>query len=167
MHLHCPDALQNAFVVFVSNEKRAVPLWRQRAGRTEDKLVIWDYHVVLLHSHDGRYLVYDLDSDLPFPTYFHKYVTETFRTDHILKPEYHRCFRVIPGISFLQDFSSDRSHMKKDGVWIKSPPEYPPIFEPERGNNLEEFISMNPGIPRGEILSLPDLVKKFHSFTTS
>ena len=34
--------------------------------------------------------MYDLDSELPFPTYFHKYVTETFRTDAILNPEYHR-----------------------------------------------------------------------------
>ena len=78
-------------VVFVSNKKQVVPLWRQRAGKDEEKLVIWDYHVLLiLRQPDDRCLVYDLDSDLPFPTYFHKYVTETFRTDAILNPEYHR-----------------------------------------------------------------------------
>ena len=56
---------------------QVVPLWRQRAGRDEEKLVIWDYHVILIYKPDERCLVFDLDSDLPFPTYFHKYVTET------------------------------------------------------------------------------------------
>ena len=61
------------------------------ASSLQEKLVIWDYHVLLiLRQPDDRCLVYDLDSDLPFPTYFHKYVTETFRTDAILNPEYHR-----------------------------------------------------------------------------
>ena len=57
--------------------------------------------------------MYDLDSELPFPTYFHKYVTETFRTDAILNPEYHRQFRVVPAASFLNTFASDRRHMRK------------------------------------------------------
>ena len=76
----------------MSNKKQVVPLWRQKAGKDEEKLVIWDYHVLLIlrMAADDRCLVYDLDSDLPFPTYFHKYVTETFRTDAILNPEYHR-----------------------------------------------------------------------------
>lgn len=50
-----------------------------------------DYHVIFLyHPEPEKCLVYDLDSELPFPTYVHKYVTETFRTDHILKPDYFR-----------------------------------------------------------------------------
>ena len=67
-----------------------VTLWPSSPS-SQEKLVIWDYHVLLiLRAPDDRCLVYDLDSDLPFPTYFHKYVTETFRTDAILNPEYHR-----------------------------------------------------------------------------
>ncbi len=86
-----------------------VPLWRQKAGKDEEKLVIWDYHVLFLYRPDEqRCLVFDLDSDLPFPTYFHKYVTETFRTDAILNPEYHRFFRVVGAEEFLQRFASDR-----------------------------------------------------------
>ena len=109
-----------------------MPLWRQRAGRDEEKLVIWDYHVILIYKPDERCLVFDLDSDLPFPTYFHKYVTETFRTDAILNPEYHRFFRVVPAPLFLQTFASDRRHMKKpDGSWMKPPPPYPCIM-PQR-----------------------------------
>ena len=108
---------------------QVVPLWRQRAGRDEEKLVIWDYHVIFISKPDERCLVFDLDSDLPFPTYFHKYVTETFRTDAILNPEYHRFFRVIPAQEFLQTFASDRRHMKKpDGAWMKPPPPYPCIM---------------------------------------
>lgn len=106
--------LGKAWAVFVSNKKRVVPLWRQKAGRDEEKLVIWDYHVILIYRPDtDKTLVYDLDSELPFPTYFHKYVTETFRTDAILNTEYHRQFRVVPAKTFLQNFSSDRRHMRK------------------------------------------------------
>ena len=106
--------LGKAWAVFVSNKKRVVPLWRQKAGRDEEKLVIWDYHVILIYRPDtDKTLVYDLDSELPFPTYFHKYVTETFRTDAILNTEYHRQFRVVPAQSFLETFSSDRRHMRK------------------------------------------------------
>ncbi|KAF4522821.1 hypothetical protein B566_EDAN008083, partial [Ephemera danica] len=36
-----PAELSRCHVVFVSNEARIVPLWRQKAGRDEEKLVIW------------------------------------------------------------------------------------------------------------------------------
>lgn len=36
-----PAELSRCKVVFVSNEARVVPLWRQKAGRDEEKLVIW------------------------------------------------------------------------------------------------------------------------------
>ncbi|KAF5299580.1 hypothetical protein FQR65_LT09385, partial [Abscondita terminalis] len=123
------NELAKCFAVFISNSSRTVPLWRQRAGKDDDKLVIWDYHVIFLYQPEpDKCLVYDLDSELPFPTYVHKYVTETFRTDQILKPDYFRFFRTIPAPQYLQDFSSDRRHMKRpDGSWIKPPPNYPAI----------------------------------------
>jgi hypothetical protein len=67
-----------AFRVNSFNRKRVVPLWRQKAGREEERLVIWDYHVVFIYRPDDRTLVYDLDSELPFPTYFHKVRTLYF-----------------------------------------------------------------------------------------
>ncbi|XP_068081659.1 protein N-terminal glutamine amidohydrolase-like [Anabrus simplex] len=137
--------LQHCYVVFVSNDSRTVPLWRQKAGKEEEKLVIWDYHELFLYTPDDRCLVYDLDSELPYPTYLHKYVTETFRTDHILKPEYFRYFRVISASLFLQHFASDRRHMKRsDGSWIKPPPDYPPITSAANPHNLDDFINMDP-----------------------
>lgn len=33
--------IQHCYVVFISNSSRTVPLWRQKSGRDEDKLVIW------------------------------------------------------------------------------------------------------------------------------
>lgn len=158
-----PNELVKTFVVFVSNRKQVVPLWRQRAGRDEEKLVIWDYHVVLVYKPDERCLVFDLDSDLPFPTFFHKYVTETFRTDAILNPEYHRYFRVVPSALFLQLFASDRRHMKKaDGSWMKPPPPHPCISTKEAAHNLDEFISMDSSAGVGEVMSLTDFVKRFY-----
>jgi len=155
--------IEKCFAVFVSNAKRVVPLWRQKAGRDEEKLVIWDYHVVFIYKPDQRTLVYDLDSELPFPTYFHKYVTETFRTDAILNQEYHRVFRVIPAATFLNTFSSDRRHMRKsDGSWLKPPPPYPCIQTPATQHNLDDFINMETS-DLGEVLSLTEFVKKFHN----
>jgi len=159
-----PNQLSRTSVVFVSNKKQVVPLWRQKAGKDEEKLVIWDYHVLLiLRQPDDRCLVYDLDSDLPFPTYFHKYVTETFRTDAILNPEYHRFFRVVPAPTFLAKFSSDRRHMKKpDGSWMKPPPNYPIIQTSESKHNLDDFISMDASVGVGDVVSLKEFVQMFH-----
>ena len=47
-------------VVFVSNKKQVVPLWRQKAGKDEEKLVIWDYHVLLILRQAGRNSMEDL-----------------------------------------------------------------------------------------------------------
>lgn len=41
MKKSCPAELTNCYAVFVSNEGRTVPLWRQKAGRGDDKVVIW------------------------------------------------------------------------------------------------------------------------------
>lgn len=84
-----------------------------------------DYHVFFIHSTPAQCLVFDLDSQLPFPTHFHKYVTETFRSDLALNPEHHRFFRVIPAEQFINSFASDRRHMlRPDGTWLKPPPLY-------------------------------------------
>ncbi|EEB10786.1 conserved hypothetical protein [Pediculus humanus corporis] len=158
-----PTELNKCSVVFVSNERRTVLLWRQRAGRDEDKMVIWDYHVLFLYHPDDRCLVYDLDSELPFPTYFHKYVTETFRTDQILKPEFFRYFRVVPAPVYLKNLATDRRHMKRsDGSWIKPPPDYNCIKTPSSSHNLDDFISMKVSEGYGEVLNLTELVKKFY-----
>lgn len=155
--------LDYCHVAFISNPKRMVPLWRQKSGKTEEKLALWDYHVILLYNPDDRCVVYDMDSDLPFPTHFHKYVTETFRTENILQPEYHRFFRVLPVSKFMSLFSSDRSHMRReDGTWAKPPPTYAPICR-NGVNNLQKFLDMTaPGNEFGELFNLMELVRRFY-----
>ncbi|XP_014299975.1 protein N-terminal glutamine amidohydrolase isoform X1 [Microplitis demolitor] len=120
--------LSHCYVVFISNSNRSVPLWRQREGKGDDKVIVWDYHAILIYAPDERAVVYDLESALPFPTFFWKYANETFRSDEALRPEYHTRFRLVPATIFLQNFASNRHHMKReDGTWIKTPPNYPPI----------------------------------------
>ncbi|XP_015122541.1 protein N-terminal glutamine amidohydrolase [Diachasma alloeum] len=155
--------LQHCYVAFISNEDRRVPLWRQREGKDEDQVIVWDYHAILIYAPDERAVVYDLESALPFPTFFWKYATETFRSDEALRPEFHRRFRLVPAATYLQHFASNRAHMKReDGTWIKTPPDYPPISTPTCKDNLDMFINMEPGKGLGSVLSLKQLVNRFY-----
>lgn len=36
-----PSELPFCAVTFISNHNRRVPLWRQREGRDEDKVIVW------------------------------------------------------------------------------------------------------------------------------
>ncbi|KAJ8938271.1 hypothetical protein NQ314_011551 [Rhamnusium bicolor] len=141
-----PNEINKCYVVFISNSSRTVPLWKQRAGKDEDRLVIWDYHVIFLyHPEPEKCLVYDLDSELPFPTYF----------------------RVIPANEFLKEFSSDRRHMKRsDGTWIKPPPNYPAIQTATNDHNLEDYIQMDTSKGPGQVLNLTQFVQRFYKPAT-
>ncbi|XP_014208201.1 protein N-terminal glutamine amidohydrolase [Copidosoma floridanum] len=158
-----PTELKYCHVAFVSNQNRTVPLWRQLSSKEENKMVVWDYHVILIYAPDDRAVVYDLDSELPFPTFFWKYAMETFRRDEALSPKFHRKFRVVSASDYLRTFASNRQHMKrKDGTWIKTPPDYPPICTPTYPDNLDSFIEMNPDTGIGKIMTLNQLFARFY-----
>ncbi|XP_032364876.1 protein N-terminal glutamine amidohydrolase [Etheostoma spectabile] len=152
-------ALDQLEVVFISNETRTVPLWRQKSGRG-DQPVIWDYHVILLQVEppgpsSSSSVVYDLDSELEFPCSLELYAAEALHTDTHLRAQYHRKLRVIPADCFLLNFASDRSHMKNsDGSWKMPPPAYPPIQTAESQMNLDDFISVSPAVGWGGVFSL-------------
>jgi len=81
------------FVVFISNEKKQVPLWHQKASTRADGVVLWDYHVICVQrkkESDSEPLVWDLDSTLPFPSPLASYVTETIQPSFQLFAEYQR-----------------------------------------------------------------------------
>ncbi|XP_034535302.1 protein N-terminal glutamine amidohydrolase [Notolabrus celidotus] len=147
--------LEDLFVVFISNENRQVPLWKQKSGRG-DQPVVWDYHVVLLQvSLKSGSLVHDLDSQLSFPCSLELYADQALHSDRHLNPAYHRCLRVVPAHSYLLNFASDRSHMKNsDGSWRMPPPPYPPLRSAESQMNLDHFISMDPQVGWGAVYSL-------------
>ncbi|XP_043073065.1 protein N-terminal glutamine amidohydrolase [Puntigrus tetrazona] len=155
-------SLDEVYAVFISNERKTIPIWKQKSSRG-DQPVIWDYHVILLHADkQGQSFIYDLDTILPFPCLFDVYSKEAFRSDQHLKPAFWRKLRVIPGDAYLKKFASDRSHMKdSDGKWRTSPPPYPCLETSESKMNLDDFICMDARTGYGEVYNLLDFVQHF------
>lgn len=161
-----PEKLQCCFPVFISNEIKFIPLWQQSVSKQVDGFVAWDYHVILVYCDSEKSLVFDFDTQLQFPTPFEHYCEETFKSDDILQPQYHRLFRIIPSDLYLKHFSSDRSHMKKeDGSWVKPPPNYPCIKNSEDIHNLDQYISMKEDYRQsnkfGNIINLSSFISRF------
>ncbi|CAI5779038.1 protein N-terminal glutamine amidohydrolase [Podarcis lilfordi] len=156
--------LEEFYAVFISNDRRMVPLWEQQAGMVGQP-VIWDYHVVLLHVASGdQNFIYDLDTLLPFPCPIDTYIEKAFKSDSVIHPEFQRKVRLVRADVYLKTFASDRSHMKDaSGNWQKPPPLYPCIETADFKMNLDDFISMNPDVGWGSVLSLPEFVQGFGS----
>jgi hypothetical protein len=156
-----PEHLDRSWVVFISNPKRSIPLWRQKAGTGPKNKVIWDYHVILLYcgDKDGS-LIYDLDTRLPFPSSFKKYCKKTLRPDQELEAKFHRQFRAVPGSVFLTSLSSDRRHMRVDEKWLQQPPDWPCIQAGGEGHNLDTFIDME-AEGHGELFGLDGFINRF------
>lgn len=80
----------NAYVIFVSNALKQVPIWNQRLADSPDEPVVWDYHVIFyVRDQDGgaRYIV-DFDSVLGLATNFLKYAKYSFRPEFIMDNSY-------------------------------------------------------------------------------
>lgn len=158
--------LQHSSVVFVSNHNSLVPLWKQKAGKDADGLVVWDYHVFLIYEGYNSSWVFDSDSLLQFPVHFVDYYIQTFKSDDLLKPEFHRLFRVISASDYLNNFASDRRHMKNEnGTWIKPPPPWLPISCQNEMHNLPKFMSMSFETSHrpefGKVYNLTDFYQRF------
>ncbi|XP_069813232.1 protein N-terminal glutamine amidohydrolase isoform X1 [Dendropsophus ebraccatus] len=157
-----PHRLAEYYAVFLSNENRMIPIWKQKSGKNEDP-VIWDYHVVLLHDcSDGQRFIYDLDTVLPFPCPCDTYIQEALRSDHNIHKDFRRKLRVIQAEEYLRNFASDRSHMKDgNNEWRKPPPPYPCIKTPKSSMNLDDFISMEPQVGYGTVYTLAAFTERF------
>ncbi len=80
--------------------------------------------------------------------------------EEALEERFRRSFRVVDACQYLNNFSSDRSHMKaEDGTWLKQPPSTLPIFK--GNNNLDDFISMEKSEFLGTVMDLEEFVKTF------
>uniref|UniRef100_A0A8C5N2I2 Protein N-terminal glutamine amidohydrolase n=1 Tax=Leptobrachium leishanense TaxID=445787 RepID=A0A8C5N2I2_9ANUR len=158
---HHLQVLEEFSAVFISNLNKMIPIWKQKNGPA-DGPVVWDYHVLLLHVSGDQSSIYDLDSVLPFPCSLAEYIHEALRTDFELKPQYHRCLRVIRADEFLRTFASDRSHMKNSwGGWTRPPPNYPCIRTADAAMNLNSFISMSHEDGWGTVYTLSDFSEAF------
>ncbi|KAL6619315.1 hypothetical protein ACP70R_034454 [Stipagrostis hirtigluma subsp. patula] len=83
------------YVVFISNEEKKVPLWHQKASYSDDGFILWDYHVICIQSRRNKEvldLVWDMDSDLPFPSPFLHYVSDAIRPLSFGDSAYRRTF---------------------------------------------------------------------------
>lgn len=114
--------------------------------RSKDNgIVVWDYHVILLHSLPHSSSIYDFDTRLSFPIPTIEYFTHSFPNG--IRPELIPLFRLIPLQSYLDYFSSDRSHMlSESGEYLSPPPSWPIIQSPLAlsSNQIPHFISMDP-----------------------
>ncbi|KAL7169004.1 hypothetical protein ACSBR2_034096 [Camellia fascicularis] len=112
------------FVVFISNEKKQVPLWHQKASQRADGVVLWDYHVICIQKQ--HFCLQNSDIAMT--------VTEK-----------KRFFRVVHAPIFLRSFASDRRHMKDSvGNLIAQPPAYEAIVaEDGTVHNVNEYIEIS------------------------
>ena len=149
-----------ALVVFISNPRRAVVLWCQRAATSPDRPVLWDYHVVLAApteqgSSEHRFDILDLDTVLGPRVAAERYLDKSFAGTSALPEENAPRFRVVPAERYRELLRSDRRHMRRDdGSYIAPPPPWPPIGD--GGSNLMRFVDMD-GDFEGAVYDLPGL----------
>lgn len=137
---HLCEDRRNGWAVFVSNEEGAVYFENQRL---QPSGLIWDYHVVYLDL-DGQIIDFDHDGDMP--TSLQSWLTRSFGNS----PEaFEAKFHLVAAEEYLLRFSSDRSHMIKNGRWLQPPPPWPAIGT---GNTLSAFLR-----PGSEWLTLTQL----------
>ncbi len=128
---HLCDAHHKGWAVFVSNEAGAVYFEHQRLQPTG---LIWDYHVVYLDT-DGQITDFDHEGDLTRS--LDSWLSRSFANS----PEaFAAKFHLVAAEDYLLHFSSDRSHMIKDGRWLKPPPPWPKIGA---GNTLSAFLRLD------------------------
>jgi hypothetical protein len=111
-------------VIFVASRHGVCPIAEQRAGGA-DGIAWWDYHCIGL---DRSRRIWDLDSLLPMPVAASIWLERSFplaaTRPLLLQPR----FRVVPVDLYLEDFSSDRRHMRSaSGGWLQPPPPWPCI----------------------------------------
>lgn len=156
----------DSYVVFISNDERAVPLWEQKTAPAFGRETLWDYHVIfVIRSAEGTTVI-DLDSNLGYRVPFEEYVKKTFKPDMPMSEKKHeQVFRVVPANTFLDHFASDRSHMinhdyggrksidsnegrhrsestdqyrqrAKSIAYKQPPPSWPPVYGPKADRDM-------------------------------
>jgi hypothetical protein len=102
-----PRGLQ---VLFLSNEAMQIVMAEQKEAEP-GRLILWDYHVVLLADIDDDTFVFDFDTRLDFPCQAESYFEKSIPVADHIPNRYLPSIRVIPAHSYLDRFYSDRSHM--------------------------------------------------------
>lgn len=102
--------------LLITNPDKKIPLLNQRSA-ANNQPVIWDYHVILLALIREQPVIFDFDSRLGFVTPLDEYLKNSFifahEAAHHLPEEFIPYIRKIPAQSYLNNFYSDREHMRQ------------------------------------------------------
>ncbi len=120
---HLCDEKRTGWAIFVSNLSGVY----FESQRLQPEGLVWDYHVVYVGV-DG--IIIDFDHDQGVRTPLPVWLDRSFQHS---PPEYAPKFLAIAADDYIRDFSSDRSHMIKNGEWLAPPPPWAPIGS---GNSL-------------------------------
>lgn len=141
---HLCDEKRTGWAVFIGNESGAVYFENQHL---QPDGLVWDYHVVHLGV-DG--IITDFDHHLGLRTELTHWLERSFPHS---PPLYAPKFLLISVDDYTRDFSSDRSHMIKDGEWLAPPPPWDPIGT---GNGLSALLRLD-----SEWIAMPELIEWF------
>jgi hypothetical protein len=174
-------------VVFVSNAKKCVPLWRMRNGdKSQDGAIAFDYHCFSMarSATDGVWRVFDLDFDDNDPererkdvhVLFEDYCALVLRGE--MREPYGRVFRVVSLADIRREFKSDRSHMhdltamraadtsasagtgaSDDVVWLAPPPQWPVLFGATSTNLFARFVDMQASDGVGQVMNQQEFIE--------
>lgn len=126
------------WVLIITNERRACPIWCQKASESPDSPVVWDYHVVWLSP---GLQIWDLDCSLGYPLALQNWLHASFPHGESIGEDYAPAFRVVTGARYLAEFASDRRHMKSaEGEWMAPPPMWPEIQVSGTSHNLPQYL---------------------------
>ena len=144
-------------VVIISGHGPYRKLWFQRSSEDAGAPVLWDYHVVLLSQQNG-WQVWDLDTTLGSPVSAITYFSKTFLQEDSDPEQNDVIFRLIPAPEYVENFSSDRSHMwLPSGNWAAPPPLWPMIIN-GKSSTLIDWLDVRNEAP-GKVLTLAELMR--------
>ncbi len=129
-------------VVFVSSPGGACAVWQQRASEDPAAPILWDYHVIVRVAGEIRDPDCRLGERLPADAW----LRASFPAGGRVPARYRPWFRVVPARVFLEQFASDRRHMRDaDGGYRAAPPPWPPIVAPSGvRHTLPAFLDFAP-----------------------
>lgn len=157
-HERFADAEPHA--VFISNRRRACPLYCQRSASNPGEPMLWDYHVVLFFKDGPNWNVWDLDTVIEIPASVDDYLRQTFPFGDQIDGQYVPSFRPVAADEFVPRFASDRSHMKDfQGKWLAPPPSWPAI-QSDEPISLAEYLDFDLQLS-GPFISLHELEARF------
>ena len=150
-------------VVFISNKHQQTAIFNQQSAEP-DTPVIWDYHVVLLKKSSTECLIYDFDSYSNFPSVAEHYLKISFPDEKRIPEEYQAYYRLIDAQTYINLFSSDRSHMQ-DILTPEKYPKYKAITKPATSKRitLTQFIDFKKELDNSSSLMTKEEFNKFIS----